>query len=123
MTREAIEIPRAVNGRESLSPEYFLKSLGKAVCGYWMGFTMQHVLVDAGMAEWAEDRGVEPTDKGRKAFYDLTVGKGDQYVILQTGPHPVEREHGKEKVVTLCGAFGFGCPGDHCESCNQRTTV
>jgi hypothetical protein len=94
MSREAIEYPRCVNGRESLSDNYFILSLGKIVCGYWIGFTMQHVLVGAGLAEWKEgDKGVTPTTKGKKVLYDLTFGGGSQYFLLPTGPHPTRECH------------------------------
>jgi len=92
MTREAIEIPRAVNYYEELTVQDVMEAMGKVVCGYWMGFTMQNVLVDAGLAEWKKgDKGVEPTRKCQRAFYDLTVGSGRDFVLVQTGPYAQER--------------------------------
>lgn len=119
MTREAIEIPRRVNYRETMTPERVLKALGKAVCGYWNGHTMQNLLVKAGLAEWRNDRGIEPTEKGRKVFFDMTVGGGEQYVFVQTGPHPIQTPRDQKKEVGLCAAFGFGCPGEDCGTCNH----
>lgn len=71
--------PILVNNGEEITKEHFTKALGKAICGYWNGMTLQNILVTHGYAIWnkSQSGGITPTKEARKKFYSMMFKEGN----------------------------------------------